>query len=186
MKYAFIDIHKQLFSVSLMCRIFKVSRAGYYRWRDRPLSDRYRKRQVIQAAIKQTYFKFKARYGAPRITKELNALGIPCCKNHVAVLLRELGLKARNGRNFKYSPAGNKNYNVTEDLLKRQFTAHRPNQKWVSDITYLNVNGKWVYLAGCRDGFILPGDCGLGLGHPGHGETGKQRAGYGIIPKRGK
>ena len=136
-----------------MCRELKVSRAGYYRWRSRSPSNRYIMRQVVQAAVKQTYFKFKARYGAPRITKELNAMGIACSKNHVAALLQELGLKARNGRNFKYSPAGSKQYNVTDDLLKRRFTANKPNQKWVSDITYINVNGKWIYLAAVMDLF---------------------------------
>jgi len=136
-----------------MCRLMRISRAGYYQWKDRPPSTRYKQRQVVKSAVKQTYFKFKARYGAPRIAEELNEMGISCSKNHVAVLLRESGLKARNGRNFKYRSASTKNYNVKENLLNRQFTANKPNQKWVSDITYIFVNGKWLYLAAVMDLF---------------------------------
>lgn len=153
MKYAYIDNENHIFSVSLMCRLMKISRAGYYRWKDRVPSKRYTRRQMVQSAVKQTYFRFKARYGAPGITEELNEMGISCSKNHVAALLKESGLKARNGRNFRYRSAGNKNHNVMENLLKRNFTAQRPNQKWVSDITYINVNGKWLYLAVVMDLF---------------------------------
>ena len=151
MKYAYIDNEKLQFSISLMCRLMKISRDGYYKWKDRPPSSRYKQRQVVTKAVKQTYFKFKARYGAPRITEELNEMGISCSKNHVAALMQESGLKARNGRNFKYRSAGTKNYNVKENLLNRHFTAQRPNQKWVSDITYIFVNGKWLYLAAVMD-----------------------------------
>ena len=61
----------------------------------------------------------------------------------IAVLLmQELGIKAHNGRNFKYSPAGSAVGNVSDNLLRRQFNAKGPNQKWVTDITYINANSK--------------------------------------------
>ena len=70
----------------------------------------------------------------------------------IAVLLmQELGIKSHNGRNFKYSPAGSAVGNVSDNLLRRQFNAKEPNQKWVTDITYFNVNSKWIYLAVVMD-----------------------------------
>ena len=103
------------------------------------------------AAVFECYHQFKKRYGAPRITRELNEMGITCSLNHVAIQLREMGLKARNGKNFRYSAAGSAQTNVRENLLRRDFTAWRPNEKWACDITYINANGKWMYLAVVMD-----------------------------------
>jgi len=96
---------------------------------------------------------FKKRYGAPRLTAELNAQGIRCSKNHVATLLREQGLRARNGKGFRYRPRWEAMTNVAENLLKRNFEAPAPNHKWVSDITYIKVGRNWIYLAAVLDLF---------------------------------
>ena len=138
-------------SIRMMSRVLGVSRAGYYKWRNRSPGRREKRRKILSAAVFETYHQYKKRYGAPRITRELNELGISCSLNHVALLLRHMGLKARNGRNFKYSPAGSAVTNVSDNLLKRSFTAERPNEKWACDITYVNANGKWMYLAVVMD-----------------------------------
>jgi transposase InsO family protein len=136
-----------------MCRVLEVSRSGYYRWKCRPPSARHQRRESVRSAVIETYHEFKGRYGAPRITQELTAYGIRCSKNHVAQLLRNSGLKARNGKGFKYSRAESSKYNVAENLLKRDFSAQSPNEKWVTDITYIYVNGKWLYLSVVLDLF---------------------------------
>ena len=74
-------------------------------------------------------------------------MGISCSLIHVADLLRELGLKAWNGKNFKYSSSDEVSGNVSDNLLDRNFSAQRPNEKWSGDITYILANGKWLYLA---------------------------------------
>jgi putative transposase len=139
------------YSVNLMCDMLEVSRSGYYRWKNRPMSRKHQRRVLVKSAVVETYHQFKSRYGAPRITKELNAAGISCSKNHVARLLVESGLKARNGKGFKYSRTCPSSYNVSENLLKRDFSAKSPNEKWVTDITYIYVNGKWLYLSVVMD-----------------------------------
>ena len=135
----------------MMCRILEVSRSGYYYWRSRPVNQRALIREEVRLAVLEAYFLFKRRYGAPRIAEELQANGIPCCKNHVAALLREAGLKAHNGRGFRYSIAGAVSRNVCDNILKRRFWASRPNEKWVSDITYIRVRSKWFYLSVVMD-----------------------------------
>jgi putative transposase len=150
-KYAYMYQERGCYPVRLMSRVLEVSPAGYYRWRSRSLSSREKRRRVVGSAVEETYYLFRKRYGAPRITKELNALGIYCSINHVARLMKEKGLKARNGKNFKYTQNGNAIHNVGENLLNRSFTAQAPDQKWVSDITYINANGTWLYLAVVMD-----------------------------------
>lgn len=72
MKYALIQEHVGQYSLCLMCRVIGVSRSGYYRWLDRSDCDRDRRRAYMEGQVLDTYSTFKARYGAPRIAKELN------------------------------------------------------------------------------------------------------------------
>ena len=151
MKYAFIDSLRGQFKLVRMCRWLSVSRAGYYQWRKREPSQRSVNRELVRCAVVDVYHQYKKRYGAPRITVELNALGMPCSKNHVAQLLRIEGLKARNGKAFKYQPSAYATSNVSPNMLARNFTASRPDEKWVSDITYIDVDGEWMHLAVIMD-----------------------------------
>ncbi len=153
MKYAFIESQRGKFAVKRMCRWLSVSRSGYYAWRNREPSSRALKREYVRQAVNDTYFEYNRIYGAPRIVRELNDADIDCSLNHVASLLREMGLKGRNGKRFKYTPSPESTSGVADNLLERQFTADRPNEKWVSDITYIEVDGGWVYLAVVMDLF---------------------------------
>ena len=130
-----------------------MSRSGFYAWLKRPPSTREQRRALIGMAVEDAYSQFKKRYGAPRLTVELNAQGIPCSLNHVASLLRERGLRARNGKGFKYRPATEAMTNVNDNLLRRNFTTEGPNRKWVTDITYIRVGRVWLYLAAVMDLF---------------------------------
>lgn len=136
-----------------MCRLLSVSRAGFYAWLNRPVSQRAQRRHRVSEATEATFIGFKKRYGAPRITIELNAQGIVCCVNHVAKLLQEKGLRARNGKGFKYRARIESKTHVSENLLARRFEVNEPNRKWVSDITYVRVSRQWLYLAVVMDLF---------------------------------
>ena len=85
-----------------MCRWRQISRSGYYKSRKREPSARAWKSEKVRCAVVDIYHQFKKRYGAPRITEELNDLGVSCSLNHVADILHIEGLKARNGKAFKY------------------------------------------------------------------------------------
>lgn len=111
------------------------------------------RREQIAQAVEATFLGFNQRYGAPRITEELNAQGLACSLNHVATLLREKGFRARNGKGFKYRPHIASITHVSDNVLARQFEAEAPNLKWVSDITYIKVNRTWLYLAVVLDLF---------------------------------
>lgn len=130
-----------------MCDALDVPRSSYYRWRKHPVSIREKRRALVGQAVEMEFHKFKKRYGAPRLTPELNAQGISCSVNHVANLLNEQGLRAHNGKGFKYRPRTEAKTNIGDNLLNRDFQAETPDQKWVSDITYIKVGRIWLYLA---------------------------------------
>ena len=136
-----------------MCRVLAVSRSGYYRWNNNAISKREQRRVDIEVLVRDTYEAFEAAYGAPRITKELNELGHPCSLNYIAKIMAEQGIKARNGKGFKYSQHSLTMLNVSDNLLWRDFSASKPNEKWTTDITYIWVKDRWLYLATVMDLF---------------------------------
>ena len=135
----------------MMCRLLKVSRSGFYAWQKRTPSTRVQQRQLVAQALTLNFEKFKKRYGAIRLTKELNETGVPCSLNHIAKLMKEKQLRARNGKGFRYGPRTEAMTNVADNLLERDFSAPAPNLKWVSDITYIKVGQVWLYLAVVMD-----------------------------------
>ena len=153
MKYAYIESLRGEHPIHRMCQWCQVSRSGYYKWRNRTPSSRARQRTLVEQALIVTFEQFKQRYGAPRLVVELNEAGIPCSLNHIAQLMAENGLKARNGKRFKYFPSANALSHVNDNLLGRDFMADRPDEKWVSDITYIKIDRGFVYLAVIMDLF---------------------------------
>jgi transposase InsO family protein len=150
-KYAVIESYQTQFRVTMMCRLLEVSRSGFYRWLSRAPSVLAQRRALVTSAAVRVYHQFKKRYGSRRIAVELNENNIPCSVNHVAKLLKEQDLKARNGKRFKYAPSVEASTNVADNLLNRQFKVEAPNLKWVSDITYIKVGKEWLYLAVVMD-----------------------------------
>lgn len=151
MKYALIQEYQGQYPIRLMCRVLNVSASGYYRWRKRDVSPQAQRRKFMEEQVMDTFATYKARYGAPRITKELNALGVSCSVNYVAKILNQRGIRARNGKAFKYSPNTEAMTGVADNLLRRRFGATEPNQKWTTDITYIWVKDQWLYLATVMD-----------------------------------
>jgi putative transposase len=106
---------------------------------------------MMEQIIVDTFEDFQARYGAPRLVDEIRALGYPCSTNYVADIMHSRGIKARNGKGFNYGKSGLTMLNVADNLLWRDFGASRPNEKWTTDITYIWVRNRWLYLATVMD-----------------------------------
>ncbi|WP_444902122.1 IS3 family transposase [Microbulbifer sp. SSSA007] len=101
--------------------------------------------------IRETFAEFKDRFGAPRITRELQEIGEPCSRYYVVVLMQQEHIKARNGKGFRYGQPVEGNINVAANLLRSCFDVDRPNCRWTSDITYIWVLERWLYLAVVMD-----------------------------------
>jgi len=151
MRYRFIELHKKAWPVTLMCRVLQVARSGYYDWLKRPDGVRMISNRVLDAEIRRIFAEHKQRYGAPRITDELHDQGVRCSKNRVARRMKALGLRGIQAKKFKVTTDSNHDKPVAPDLLEQDFTAAAPNEKWVSDITYVWTDEGWLYLAVVMD-----------------------------------
>ena len=156
MKYAWIAKHRDSHPVSLLCEVLGVSKSGYYAWLDRSPSPRSRRRERIDAAVRQVYAASQGVYGSVKIAKELAGCDKleTACRNTVARAMREMGLKSRISKAFRPTTTQtDPTKRPAPNVLDRDFTATRPNQKWVTDITYLPTLDGWVYLAAVLDLF---------------------------------
>jgi len=130
-----------------MCRVFKVSRSGYYDWIHRKPSQRELERLQISKEILMIYQMSNGRYGSPKITRELNEKGWRVSRPRVARIMSSQGIKSIINRKFKVVTTDSKhNFPIAENLLNRNFGADVPGQKWVSDITYIPTRQGWMYL----------------------------------------
>jgi transposase InsO family protein len=152
MTYGFIEEHKDQWPVRWLCETLEVSPAAYYAWRQGPRSAGEQRRDALLVEIRAVHAQFKARYGSPRIHKELVARGHGCCVNTVAKLMREAGIAAKTARKFRCTTTdSDHDLPVAENLLDRQFDPGTPNEAWVADITYIPTREGWLYLAAVED-----------------------------------
>jgi transposase InsO family protein len=107
--------------------------------------------QELTAKIKQAFEDSGGVYGSPRIYQVMRKLGLMCSKNRVARLMHAAGLRAKRSRRFRATTKRNKSHRPAPNRLKRDFSAQRPNQKWLADITYIPTLEGWLYLAAILD-----------------------------------
>jgi transposase InsO family protein len=146
-KYAFIEAEKARWRVRPMCRALGVSTAGYYAWRRRPESERSKQDRQLGVLVSESHARSRTTYGSPRVHADLKAQGVKVSRKRVARLMAQHGLRGRVRRahvRTTDSPAGAP---PAKNLLDRDFTATRPNQRWVGDVTYLRTPEGWLYLA---------------------------------------
>jgi putative transposase len=153
MKYRFIEQHRQQFPVKRMCAVLAVSSSGYYAARKRPPSGRERANNRLLVHIRAVHRASRATYGYRRIYHELKAQGMVCSRHRIARLMRQAGLRVKSRRSYKVTTRRNPHHPVAENVLDRDFTAARPNQKWVTDLTYIATDQGWLYLATVMDLF---------------------------------
>ena len=139
-----------------MCQILKVSRSGYYDSVDRPTSKRAQRTAKIRESVRQVFDENHAIYGSAKIVEALAQREEleSACRNTVARAMTDLGLKSRVPKAF--TPTTTKSdptKRPAPNSLDRDFSAERPNEKWVTDITYLPTVQGWVYLATVLDLF---------------------------------
>jgi transposase InsO family protein len=151
MRFQFIAEHRDEFPVTLMCKVLDVSPSGYYAWRQRPPSAREMANRELYRKIKFVYYENREVYGSPRIYRELKDQGVACSENRIARLMRLRGLQAKQTKRFKTTTKRNTADPVAPNLVKQNFTADRPDQIWLADITYIATLDGWLYLAAILD-----------------------------------
>ena len=154
MRYACIEDHRTVWPIAIQCRVLVVSRSGYYEWHRRPVSARAQRRESLTAAVRKIHVGYRQSYGSPRVHRELRACGEAVNEKTVARVMREAGIRAKSDRKFRVTTTdSNHTQPVAENVLNREFTAEKRNQKWVADITYIATLEGWLYLAAVIDLF---------------------------------
>jgi len=147
-RYRFILTEKATWSVRLMCRVLQVARSAYYAWLEAEPSTRADDELTLAVHIKAIHRRSRGTYGSPRVLAELRAEGHVVGRHRVARIMREQGVSGTPKRRFKGSTTDSDHTDpIAPNLLKRDFSADRPNAVWVGDITYLQTVRGWVYLA---------------------------------------
>jgi putative transposase len=150
-KYLFIAQHKKTWSIDLMCRLFSVTRNGYYRFQKRAQMPLDPTTQEMVGEIKKIAKASKYCYGSRRIAKALCGIGYSVNRRRVRKLMQQAGVQARYRKKYKVTTNSGHNNPVFENLLNREFNVAGPNQVWVSDITYIWTAEGWLYLAAVID-----------------------------------
>lgn len=153
MRFAFIHAEKASFPVSAMCRVFDVSRQGYYAYANRPPSRRVLAEARLCDEVREVFADSHETYGSPRVLRELRARGFQVGKRRVERAMRGMGLKPVMPRRHRRTTVRDASHPVAPNELARDFVATRPNERWVTDITYVWTDEGWAYLAVILDLF---------------------------------
>jgi putative transposase len=136
-------------SVRAQCRLVRVAPSGYYAWCRRPISARRAQDCVLTDAIQAIHTESEARYGTPRVHRELRALGWRCGRTRVARLRRLAGLRAVYPVPFRVTTESSAEVRAANVLAQRFAIAAQPglNRVWTADLTYLWTGEGWLFLA---------------------------------------
>ncbi len=153
MKYQFMHEHEKEFSLERMSKMLNVSRSGYYQFmKSKPSKQAYENESLL-VKIKKIHEDSRQTYGSPRIHAELGSAGEICSRKRVARLMKKAGLQAKMKKRFKLTTKVNPKAKAAPNLLKQDFTAASPDQRWVADITYVATAQGWLYVAAILDLF---------------------------------
>jgi transposase InsO family protein len=139
--------HQDKLSIKKMCTVFGVARSGYYAWLKKAPGKRAQANADLDKKILRLFNHHKERYGAPRLRDDLQEEGELVSKNRVARRMKALGIKAKGKKKFKATTDSKHDLPVSANLLNRDFTATKPNEKWCGDISYVWTEEGWLYLA---------------------------------------
>ncbi len=145
--FRLIDAEKASYPISLLCRVLKVSRSGYYDWKGRPPSKRTRENDALTEKIREIHGRSRETYGSPRVHAELRTLGSCCSRKRVARLMRQAGLRGCMRGRRKRTTRRSGRAVPAKDLLHRSFAATQVDRVWVADITYVSTREGFLYLA---------------------------------------
>ena len=157
-KRAFVTAHKAKHAVSTLCRLLKMSRGWIYGFRasqparDQRLVEREARDEVLLPKIRAFFKASKKCYGSKRIHQDLLADGEAVSERRVARIMKENKVSPRLKKRKKpITTDSNHKMSPSPNLLKQEFHCLTPNTVWLADITYIDTDEGWLYLAGIKD-----------------------------------
>lgn len=150
-RFALIEQAAKPGQVAELCQLFGVSRSGYYAYLKRKGNDRDAKSKRL---IRRAYKRYDGKYGYRQLQLFLwQDDGVWMNHKKVLRLMQKLGLQASIRRKRRFNMTYQAAERVAENMLNRNFTAEKPNQKWVTDVTQYRVGERWLYLSAVKDLF---------------------------------
>ncbi|WP_411195675.1 IS3 family transposase (plasmid) [Raoultella planticola] len=146
LRYAFIRDNSCCWPVRLLCRVLDVHPSGFYAWLQQPHSQRHQADLRLTGQIKQFWLESGCVYGYRKIHLDLRDSGQQCGINRVWRLMKRVGIKAQVGYRSPRARKGEASI-VSPNRLQRQFNPDAPDERWVTDITYIRTHEGWLYLA---------------------------------------
>ena len=144
-----MDAHSSDASVDKLCRLLEISRSGYYAWKHRSISLRKQREQTLLRTLITYHEKFPAA-GLDTLFHMISPV-CPCSRNRLHRLMKQHQIHSIRKKAYRVTTNSNHHYAVSPNLLQRDFSSAKPNQKWVGDITYIPTDEGWLYTAVVKD-----------------------------------
>jgi putative transposase len=141
------------YPMPVMCRIYEVSMSGYYAWLSRSPSVRAQEDARLELEIRAAHQRTRQTFGPERLKDNLDKNGVNTSLYKVKRLRKKLGIRCKQVKKFKGTTNSNHNMPIAPNLLEQKFSATAPNKVWLTDITYVQTDEGWLYLAGHKDMF---------------------------------
>jgi putative transposase len=155
-KYALIRRNRRLWPIRVQCHVLEVSVAGYHEHIARRLTVARRRHlsdEALLVHIRAVFAAHRGAYGWPRIWRQLQAEGVRVGKLRVQQLMQQHGIRARGKRRFRVTTDSRHGLPIAPNLLNRNFTVAAPNRVWAGDMTYIQTEEGWLFLAVVLDLF---------------------------------
>src|SRR5271154_3541512 len=152
MKFGFVDEHRAVWPVRMMCAVLGLSASGYYAWRARPESRRAAANRALLDDIRLIHAESSGTYGSPRVHAVLRRRGRRIGRSRIERLMRHAGLRGLVALPRRTRTTDSRHsYPIAPNRLGRNFVANRPGQVWLADLTYIPTGEGWLYLAAILD-----------------------------------
>ena len=152
MTFGFVDEHRDVWPVRVMCEALGLSSSGYYAWRARPESSRAQTNRALTDDIRLIHAQSSGTYGAPRIHAVLRGHGRRVGRSRIERLMRRAGIRGRAALPRRTRTTDSRHsYPIAPNRLARNFRTSAPNQIWLADLTDIPTGEGWLYLAGVLD-----------------------------------
>lgn len=136
-----------------MCKVLKVSSSAYYDWKAGRSTKRVKREKQLATLIIWVWEESRHTYGSPRVWDAIKQMQVQISRSLVARIMRKYGLKSVHAKKFRVTTDSEHSFPVSKNILNREFSATRPGEKWVSDITYIYTKEGWLYLTTVIDLF---------------------------------
>lgn len=143
---SFIYQNREKYPVYKMFEIFGTSHSTYYLWTKRPFSKTEIRVRMLKKEITSVFFQFKQYKGSVLISRELRNRGFQISDTQVSFYMKQLGLRSKTKKKFKATTDSKHNLYIAPNILNRQFKVDGPSKVWVSDITYIQTDKRFLYL----------------------------------------